>query len=252
MFRNPDDISQAIKNGEILDVIIPYFKENPEFLTDPMIQGVLPEVTKAVVEGLWEDWWSELIPQIGNIPFFSENPEIRVIVGYLCHMYGKLVHRDVRKSPEWMSKSIILAALGESLVSVPDSTYAQEIDEYCDLLDTHSEPWYVLDLIKDVPRIWKDEQIQKALERAVPRIADGIRTSVYPLDIVRTLLLRDSMEHIFTDTPWVFRHEELSKAIRESTDRMRGDIKEYNRAMRTALQLALDDARMDAEDSSSS
>jgi hypothetical protein len=90
--------------------------------------------------------------------------------------------------------------------------------------------------------IWNDPRIKDALETAVPRIADGIRKSTNPLRIVETLLERRAMQVELEGAAWVFRHEEINKALRDSLDSVTKNLGDHTGLPRLAFQMALWDA----------
>lgn len=215
----------------------------PKLMDNDDIQESLPHLVQLVKEALWDDWVFEVLRTISHIPFICADPEVRIIVGCQSHTIGKQIHQFIRESQEWMSTSLIRTALGESLDNVPDVKYEQEIEDYCSLLVSYEEPWNVLDLVKDVPRLWKDARIQNAIGRSVPQIANGIRESRYPLRIiVRTLLIRSAITQYYADAPWAYKHEVIDKALQDSAYRVLEELGGYHDALRHSFQLALWDA----------
>jgi hypothetical protein len=219
--------------------IIYAFQDFDFIMDDSRMQKAIEESIDIVIESLWEGFDEYLVSLLNQIPVLSMKPEIRVNVAQMCYDMDDYERDRLSRVDEWMSKSIIVAAFGDHPAKVHSTIVEQEIEEYVTLFETYEYPWRIVDVIKDVPMIWNDPRIKDALETAVPRIADGIRKSTNPLRIVETLLERRAMEVDLAGPAWVLRHEEINKAIRDSMNRIVGNLRDYEGSPRLAFQLAI-------------
>jgi hypothetical protein len=212
-------------------------------IEDKEIRKAIEESMEFTIETLWEGQADRyFISVLEQTPLLSERPDIRINVAQMCYQSGEHVKESIRQVKSWATKSIVAVAIGDNLSNIPESTIKHEIEEYAYLFDTYESPWQIVDVIKDVPSIWQNPRINEALERAVSKIADGIRGSRYPLRIVETLLDREALRFDAADPPWVFRHEEINKAIRDSMNTITHNLSDFEGAPRIALQLAILDA----------
>ncbi|MHA2153290.1 MAG: hypothetical protein ACXAAQ_15040 [Candidatus Thorarchaeota archaeon] len=222
--------------------IIYAFQDIDFIMEDSRMQKAIEESIDIVIESLWEGFSEYLVSLLNQTPVLSMRPEIRVNVAQMCYDMDDREKDRLSRVDEWMSKSIIVAAMGDYPAKVRRTNVVQESEEYVTLFDTYEYPWRIVDVIKDVSVIWNDPRIKDALERAVPRIANGIRESNKPLRIVETLLKRRAMQVDLEGAAWVFRHEEINKAIQDSMDSIIKNLWSYSGTPRLAIQMALSDA----------